>query len=118
MHDDFICDDLYNVDIDARNAAYRYVMGTPPTEPEMWLSLSDMKFVHRFRQDQAFHRTAFRRCAEQQVDATIHETIPRQTPSFYAAVASSLRYVSRGLSLVHEKRASERGVQNGVALEH
>ena len=46
MHDDFICDDLYNVDIDSRNAAYRYVMGTPPTEPEMWLSLSDMKFVH------------------------------------------------------------------------
>ena len=46
MHDDFICDDLYNVDIDARNAAYRYVMGTPPTEPEMWLSLSNMKFVH------------------------------------------------------------------------
>ena len=46
MHDDFICDDLYNVDIDARNAAYCYVMGTPPTEPEMWLSLSDMKFVH------------------------------------------------------------------------
>ena len=46
MHDDFICDDLYNVDIDARNAAYRYVMGTPPTEPEMWLSLSDMKLVH------------------------------------------------------------------------
>ena len=46
MHDDFIFDDLYNVDIDARNAVYRYVMGTPPTEPEMWLSLSDMKFVH------------------------------------------------------------------------
>ena len=46
MHDDFICNDLYNVDIDACNAAYRYVMGTPPTEPEMWLSLSDMKFVH------------------------------------------------------------------------
>ena len=46
MHDDFICDDLYNVDIDARNAAYRYMMRTHPTEPEMWLSLSDMKFVH------------------------------------------------------------------------
>ena len=52
------------------------------------------------------------------MDATIHEMIPRQIPSFYAAVASSLRYVSRGLSLLHEKRASERGVQNDVALEH
>ena len=46
MDDDFICDDLYNVDIDACNAAYRYVMGMHPTEPEMWLSLSDRKFVH------------------------------------------------------------------------
>ena len=35
MHDDFISNNLYNLNIDARNAAYRYVMGTYPTEPEM-----------------------------------------------------------------------------------
>ena len=46
MRNDFICNDLYNVDIDVCNAAYCYEMGTHPTEPEMRLSLSDMKCVH------------------------------------------------------------------------
>ena len=59
MHDDFICDDLYNVDIDACNAAYRYIMGTPPTKPEMWLSQNDMKFVHHSGKTKCFTVSRF-----------------------------------------------------------
>ena len=37
MQDAFIADTLYDSNIDARNAAFRYVVKLHPCEPEMWL---------------------------------------------------------------------------------
>ena len=40
MKNDHIVEALYGADIDARNAAFRYVTCLHPTKPEMWFMMS------------------------------------------------------------------------------
>ena len=46
MTDDCIGEHLYNENVDSRNAAFRFIATHKPTEPEMWLLLSNFKYCH------------------------------------------------------------------------
>ena len=46
MSDDCIGEHLYNENVDSRNAAFRFIVTHKPTEPEMWLLLSNFKYCH------------------------------------------------------------------------
>jgi len=41
--DDSIAQSLYDADLDARNAAFRFVVNHKPAEPEMWFHISNFK---------------------------------------------------------------------------
>ena len=44
MQDDCIGDAFYDTDVNTRNAAFRFVATNHPSEPEMWLLLSNFKY--------------------------------------------------------------------------
>ena len=46
LHDDCIGNALHNLDVVARNAAFRFVVSHHPTAPEMWLLLSNFRYCH------------------------------------------------------------------------
>ena len=46
LHDDCTGNALHDIDVDARNAAFRFVVSHHPTAPQMWLLLSNFKYCH------------------------------------------------------------------------
>ena len=49
LHDDCIGNALHDLDVDARNAAFRFVVWHHPTALEMWLLLSNFRYCHHSR---------------------------------------------------------------------
>ena len=67
MHDGCIGEVFYDDNVDARHAAFRYIVSHKPAEPEMWLLLSNFKYCHHSGLTKQLTVPRFSNCKENKV---------------------------------------------------
>ena len=90
-------------------------MGTHPTDPKMWLSLSDMKFVHRSGKTKRFTVPRF---VDVLSNKWTQQYMKRSPDKHHLSMLQLHCICVMSAEDCHFSTKSERGMQNGVALEH